>query len=82
MLTQTRCYLLDESEGVMTVENGRQIKYHNARFYDLDARKIFKAKVSDDSDSLPEEQVHVLGVFYVDAREKFCSLFFDHYEAL
>lgn len=82
MLTHTRCYLLDESQGVMTVENGRQIKYHHARFYDLDERKIFKAKISEDSDSLPEEQIHVLGVFDVNAREKFCNLIFDHYESL
>ncbi len=82
MYTQATCYLLDESQGDFTAENGRKVEYHNARFYDLDARKIFKARVPKDSDALPEEQIHVLGVFEVNACEKFCGLNFDHYEFL
>lgn len=82
MYTQTTCYLLDESKGDFTAEDGRKVQYHNARFYDLDARKIFKVKVPKDSNALPEEQIHVIGFFEVNAGEKFCGLAFDHYEAL
>ncbi|MEE0705825.1 MAG: hypothetical protein UCH28_05505 [Adlercreutzia sp.] len=80
MLTTCKGYLLDESKGEFVAEDGRKISYHSARFYDLDSRKIVKAKVSDDSNALPEEQVHCSLTFLVNAGEKFCNLVYSGYE--
>lgn len=80
MITETKCFLLDEQKGEFVADDGRKISYHKARFYDLDSNSIFKASVPDDADALPEPQVHVVASFNVKAGEKFCKLDFSGYE--
>lgn len=82
MLTAVSGFLLDESKGEFTNERGEKIQYHNARFYNMDEKKVFKAAISKESNVLPEEQVHCLLRFDVMAGEKFCRLVYNSYELL
>lgn len=74
MKTQCRGYMLDENQGSFINERGESIEFHNARFYDLEARKVFKASVPKESNALPEEQMHCVLSFEVNAGEKFCRI--------
>lgn len=82
MITQCKGYLLDERKDEFVNDRGVKVSYHNARFYDLDSRKIFKASVPTDADALPEEQVHCELSFEVIAGEKFTKLAYRSYNSL
>lgn len=82
MKTQCKGYLLDENQGAFDNERGEHIDFHNARFYDLDSRRIFKAAVKEESDALPEEQIHCVLQFEVTAGERFCRIAYSGYTPL
>lgn len=56
MLVKTKGYLIDEKSGEFSNDNGEQIKYHNARFYDVDNNQLFKVRVDEVLD-FPEPAV-------------------------
>ncbi len=76
---EVRGFLLDESSGEFQADDGRKVKYHNARFYDSDNHSIFKASVPDGAD-LPPAQDNVTLVLAVLAGEKFCKLRYETFE--
>lgn len=73
MITRCKCYLLDEQEGEFVAEDGRKVEYHNARFYDLDGARIFKARVGDGT-QCPPPMCTGLATFEVIAGERFCRI--------
>lgn len=72
-------FLLDESSGEFKSDDGRDVKYHNARFYDTDDKTIFKASVNPKA-TLPEPQQQCVLVFSVLAGERYCKLRYESYE--
>lgn len=82
MKAMCKGYLLDENSGNFVNDRGESIDYHNARFYNLDERRIFKASVPKDCDALPEEQIHCVLSFEVAAGEKFCRISYSGFQPL
>lgn len=83
MKSHTVGYLLDENQGQFVAEDGRKIDYHNARFYDLESKAIFKANIDDSLGlALPEAMQKVVLYIEVKAGEKFTKLVFDGFDAL
>ena len=80
MITTMNGFLLDENSGEFVAEDGRKVSYHNARFYDIDAKKLVKVNIPEPHNALPEPQVTCAVVLRVEAGEKFCKLVFDSYE--
>ena len=80
MITQLNGFLLDEQKGDFTDETGRKVEYHNARFYDTEAKKLVKVSIPKESNALPEEQVNCCVTLRVKAGEKFCKLVYDSYQ--
>lgn len=78
-LIYVKGFLLDESSGEFTADDGRKVKYHNARFYDSENQSIFKASVPDGA-VLPVAQDTVTLVLAVLAGEKFCKLRYETFE--
>lgn len=72
---QTLCngFLLDEQSGDFVSDDGRKIAYHNARFYDIERKNLFKARIPDGV-SLPQPNQNCSLVFDVLAGERFCRL--------
>lgn len=79
MITTLNGFLLDENSGSFE-DNGRKITFHNARFYDIDERKLVKVSIPENHNALPEPQVNCQVILRVNAGEKFCKLVFDSYE--
>lgn len=79
MRTSCTGFLLDENSGTFTVDDGRKVDFHNARFYDSENSRLFKANIPEKS-KLPEPQAVCLLHFDVNAGERFCKLVFAGYE--
>lgn len=80
MITQLNGFLLDENSGSFKNDSGEEIAYHNARFYDVDSKKLVKVTIPEPHNALPEPQVNCAVILQVNAGEKFCKLVYDSYE--
>lgn len=79
MYVYPKGFLLDEQQGDFVADDGRKVEYHNARFYDVDSQKIFKAAIADGA-VLPAPQEVVTLVLEVRAGERYCKLQYESYE--
>lgn len=64
--------LLDDKEGSFVAENGREVNYHNARFYDQNDGQIYKVKVPEGTE-LPEPATPHFVTLNIDLTERYCS---------
>lgn len=69
-------FMLDEKSGKFTAENGNEIEYRNARFYDTDHQAIYKVKVPKDS-ILPDSSVPCTVYLSIEVTERYCSAYFE-----
>lgn len=69
--------LLDQKKGTFVSDNGREIDYHNARFFDQENNAIYKVKVPEDS-VLPEPATPSLVVLTIELSEKYCSAYYGY----
>lgn len=72
-------FMLDEKNGKFTAENGNEIEYRNARFYDTLNQAIYKVKVPKES-VLPEASLPCTVLLNIEVTERYCSAYYEGVE--
>ncbi len=72
---------MDENEGVFT-DDGREVRFHNARFSNLGTGRLFRVSFDQDSGVLPPPFQPVSCRFEVAAGERYCRLVYRGYSDL